>query len=181
MKWYIINIRLSQVGLWPARCSLVTPTIFCTVPCETGVPVLRKSKVLSLPHDKDVRNHYFWKELSFLSLQTTYSKSGGMLEYFHCRPASHRRRWKRNSVPRIRARQHHHWGDINIGTWSSRLELDARLMTLLCKNYCCEIQMETRCYLSEFSKKDYSSKRTVLLMMTTTNYPMLSTMLLKHI
>jgi hypothetical protein len=32
-------------------------------------------------------------------------------------------------------------GDINTETWSSRLVLDARMTTLLCKNnYCCEMQ-----------------------------------------
>jgi hypothetical protein len=60
----------------------------------------------------------------------------GALEYPHCSPASCRRRRKGNPVHGGKTGPACHWGTSGPPRW----RLDARLMTLLCKNYCCEIQ-----------------------------------------
>jgi hypothetical protein len=49
--------------------------------------------------------------------------------------------------------------------------LDARLKTLLCKNYHCKIKKsKTGCNLAESSKESYGSKRDVLPMMMMIKY-----------
>jgi hypothetical protein len=58
---------------------------------------------------------------------------GRGLEYLHRSTASRGRRRKGNPVPGGITAPPCRWGDINTWTWSSRLGLDKRLTTFLCK------------------------------------------------
>jgi hypothetical protein len=56
------------------------------------------------------------------SAQTIFSiLCGGGVEYLHCRPASCRRQQKGNPMPGDITGPPCSWGDINTGTWPSRL------------------------------------------------------------
>jgi hypothetical protein len=55
--------------------------------------------------------------LEIIIIVITFPCVGGWLEYRHLSPASRRRRRKGNPVT---------WGDINTGTWFSRLEVGCK-------------------------------------------------------
>jgi hypothetical protein len=70
------------------------------------------------------------------------SPRGGRLEYLHRSPANRRRRRKGNPVPGGITGPLRFWGNINTGTWSSRLGVrrKANDPALLKNNYCSEIE-----------------------------------------
>jgi hypothetical protein len=103
----------------------------------------------------------------------------GGLEYLHHGPASHRRRWKWNPAPEGIAGATLSLGNINTGTWSSRLGVGRKADDLvLWKNIVAKYkEAKTGSNLAESSKEGYGSKSAVLpmmmmmMMMMMTNIP----------